>query len=130
MFQRTATPVRLTGVGPAETFFAPAVRADAKALHVAHVDERARCIHLAAYPREGAEERSPIPAILRDAAELGSVGLVLAHSQDEPLSARDTEGWTNTRQLAAAADLIQVTLLDHLVFHGRDCTSLRRLGVI
>lgn len=130
MFQTTATPVRLNGHAPSRSFFAPAVEADSAALHVAHVDEHARCIHLASYPRSAEHAGTPVAQILRDAAELGSAGLVLAHRQEEPAGSAGPAGWPATRQLADAADLIQVTLLDHLVFHGRDCTSLRRLGVL
>jgi DNA repair protein RadC len=35
-----------------------------------------------------------------------------------------------TRQLAAAAQLLGLELLDHLVVSARRCTSLRELGVL
>jgi DNA repair protein RadC len=35
-----------------------------------------------------------------------------------------------TRRLAAAAEILDCTILDHLVFAGSDCTSLRRMGLL
>ena len=35
-----------------------------------------------------------------------------------------------TRRLAAAAEALDCTMLDHLVFAGDDCTSLRQLGCL
>lgn len=128
MLHQSATAVILTGHAANRAFFEPAVAADGDALHIAHVDDDGRCLHLAHYP-DGAAEPLPASAIIRDAAELGSAGIVMAHRQSQAPVA-EPRRWTETRMLADAVELIQVTLLDHLVFHGRDCISLRRSGVL
>jgi DNA repair protein RadC len=35
-----------------------------------------------------------------------------------------------TRRLAAVAEALDCKLLDHLVFAGESCTSMRRLGLL
>jgi DNA repair protein RadC len=35
-----------------------------------------------------------------------------------------------TRRLASAAEAIDCTILDHLVFAGTECTSFRRVGLL
>jgi hypothetical protein len=128
MFQRAETAVVLTGHTAIRAFFEPAVAADGT-VQVAHVDDHARCIHLGRYPRDTGGNL-PVAAIMRDAAELGSSGIVLAHEHgNNPLPAT-ARGWAETRRLADATDLIQVTLLDHLVFNGGECLSLRRAGAL
>lgn len=130
MFQRSEAPIRLNGTAPAQAFFAPVVHEGDDRLHVAHVDEHSRCIHVATYPAVPNVDHLPVGEILRDAAQLGSTGLVIAHAEAPSNSTDRRREWPATRHLAEAADLIRVTLLDHLIFHGRDCTSLRRIGAL
>ena len=64
------------------------------------------------------------------AARLGSAGIVLAHnhaSGDTRPSGRDARA---TRRLATVAEALDVTVLDHLIFAGADCTSMRRMGLL
>jgi DNA repair protein RadC len=35
-----------------------------------------------------------------------------------------------TRRLAAAAEALDCTILDHLIFAGGECSSLRKLGYL
>jgi DNA repair protein RadC len=134
--QRAESPATLAGHDAARDFFSPCfLGPDARAhesLWVAHVDDRARCIHLGRYAdgREGAVD-VPVRQIIADAARLGSAGVVLAHnhpSGDPTPSAADCQA---TRNLARAAEAIDLAVVDHLVFAARgECRSLRRMGLL
>ena len=130
-YQRAETAIVLAGVEASRAFFAPCFGGRGRdSLWVAHVDEQARCIHLASYRRSERQPGLPAPVILRDAARLGSAGLVLAegHSAEEARSAAaDVRA---THELASAADALGVTVLDYLLFAGTNCTSMRRSGLL
>jgi DNA repair protein RadC len=132
--QRAESPALLNGLEAARRFFASCFRADYRScerLWVAHLDDRARCIHLEHYEGDGASAILPIPSIVRDAARLGSCGVLLAHnhpSGDPEPSHADCRA---TRALANAGETIDLTVVDHLVFAGPDaCTSMRRMGLL
>jgi DNA repair protein RadC len=134
--QRAEYPATLAGHEAARDFFMPCfVGPDAQSnelLWVAHLDDRARCIHLGRYAngREGAVDL-PVRQIVADAARFGSAGVVLAHnhpSGDPTPSAADCKA---TRTLARAAEAIDLAVVDHLVFAARgECRSFRRLGLL
>ena len=101
-------------------------------LWVAHVDERARCIHLGRYAEghEGAVDL-PVRKIIADAARLGSAGILLAHNHPSGDPAPSAADCRATRTLARAAEAIDLTLVDHLIFAKRNrCQSLRRMGLL
>jgi len=108
-YQRAELPLKLDGLAAARTFFAGCM-ADAdpslENLWVAHVDEQARCVHLSRHPGDAQGGAFPIKTIIADAAQHGSAGI------------------------ATAAEALDCALLDHLVFAGTECTSLRRLGYL
>jgi DNA repair protein RadC len=134
MFQRAELPVRLAGVEASRAFFAPcfASAADRETLWVAHLDGKSQCIHLAQYGGQSADHVDfPLRAIISDAALRGSAGLVLAHNHPSGDTAPSESDRRVTKRLATAAEAIDVTVLDHLIFaRGGDCTSLRRMGVL
>ena len=61
---------------------------------------------------------------------LGSSGIFLAHNHPSGDPRPSESDRRVTRRLAAAADGLDCTVLDHLVFAGTECTSLRRLGYL
>jgi DNA repair protein RadC len=134
--QRAELPATLAGHEAARDFFSPCFMGpDARSrelLWVAHVDDRARCIHLGRYAdgREGAVD-VPVRQIIADASRFGSAGVVLAHnhpSGDPTPSAADCLA---TRKLTRAAEAIDLAVIDHLVFAARgECRSLRRMGLL
>jgi DNA repair protein RadC len=131
MLQRAEIPVALTGVDASRSFFAPCfASATAERVWVAHVDEEAHCIHLASY--EGGIDSVDIPvrSIIGDAIRLDSAGIVLAHNHPSGQCTPSRSDKVATRALALAAEAIDLTLLDHLVFAGPDCASFRRLGLL
>ena len=131
MLQRAETPVALTGVEASRAFFAPQfVGRTTESLWVAHLDDEARCIHLACYA--GSEEQVDIPvrAIIGDAIRLDSAGVVLAHNHPSGDSMPSRSDRVATRALALAAEAIDLAVLDHLIFAGPDCSSFRRMGLL
>ena len=61
MLQRAESPVALTGVEASRSFFAPCfAQSTGESLWVAHLDAKARCIHLASY--DGDVDSVDIPA--------------------------------------------------------------------
>jgi DNA repair protein RadC len=131
LHQRAETAVALSGVEASKAFFAPCfAEAQREQLWVAHVDRQARCIHLASY--DGGEQQVDLPVrdIIRDAAQLGSAGVILAHNHPSGDSRPSPTDARSTRKLATAAEALDVTVLDHLIFAGRECTSMRRMGLL
>jgi len=132
MFQRAEVAVPLAGVEACRRFFADCVDSPVAqgTLWVAYLDREARCIDLTSYPAGRDATIWPVSRIVEQAARLGSVGMVVAQRRNgsalTPLSANVR----SSRRLALAAEAMDVALLDHLVFSGRECTSLRRAGLL
>ena len=99
-------------------------------LLVAHLDEQARCTHLASYPAAADESELPVRELLGDAARLASAGVVLARKRPDGEAVPSQSDRLATRHLAAAAEAMNVTVLDHLIFAGERCTSFRRMGLL
>ena len=131
MLQRAEQPVALTGVEASRSFFAPCFEGQtSERLLVAHLDEEARCIHLATYDGSIHSVDLPIRAIIGDAIRLDTAGVVLAHNHPSGDARPSRSDKVATRSLTIAAGAIDLTLLDHLVFGGSDCVSFRRLGLL
>lgn len=132
MLQRAETPVALTGVAASRAFFEPCFSAagEIEQLLVAHLDKEARCIHLATYQGDAVEVAFPTRAILSDALRLDSAGLILAHNHPSGDSRPSRSDKIATRSLALAAEGIDLSVVDHLVFGGAECSSFRQLGLL
>ena len=132
--QRAETPARLDGLAAAEAFFAhcfmtPAARSIER-LWVAHLDDEANCLKLTSHGGDRTAVGLPVREILRDAATLGSAGVVLAHNHPSGDSSPSPQDCRATRSLARAAEAIDLAVVDHLVFAAGDCRSLRRMGLL
>jgi DNA repair protein RadC len=133
-YQRAESPALLNGFDAACRFFASCLTPEDRSrerLWVAHVDEAARCIHLARYDGDQWFADVPVRSIIADAARHGSAGVVLAHNHPsgDPLPSR--ADCRATRVLALAGETIEVSVLDHLIFaKGAACCSMRRLGFL
>jgi DNA repair protein RadC len=132
-YQRAEPPLKLDGLSASRTFFAGCFgESDRRreSLWVAHLDAQSRCLHVSCH--EGDERETPFPlrTIIRDAAELGSAAIVLAHNHPSGDSTPSHSDYRATQRLVAAAEALDCTVLDHLVFAGRKCTSLRQLGYL
>jgi DNA repair protein RadC len=132
-YQRAELPLKLDGVAAAREFFAGCF-ADSdptrESLWVAHVDDQLRCLHLSRHIGAESGADFPLAKIIADAAQFGSAGIVLAHNHPSGNPSPSDADCRATRRLATAAEAIDCTILDHLVFAGAECTSLRRLGYL
>src|SRR5689334_21063307 len=132
-YQRAELPLRLDGVAAARSFFAGCI-ADSdpsrENLWVAHVDDDARCLHVSRHEGDAISAEFPLRAIIADAAVHGSSGIVLAHNHPSGDAGPSESDCRATRRLAAAAEALDCAVLDHLVFAGSHCTSLRQLGYL
>jgi DNA repair protein RadC len=132
-YQRAEFPLKLDGVEAARTFFAGCLAEEdprRESLWVAHLDEQAHCLHLSCHGGDETGTLFPIREIIGDAAEHGSVGIVLAHNHPSGDARPSDCDCRSTRRLATAAEALDCTVLDHLVFAGDGCTSLRQLGYL
>ena len=132
-YQRAEPPLKLDGVDAARRFFAGCMAdADPKTenLWVAHVDAEARCVHLSRHEGDESGADFPLRTIIADAALHGSAGIVLAHNHPSGDSTPSESDCRATRRLVSAAEALDCTVLDHLVFAGADCASFRQLGYL
>lgn len=132
-YQRAETPARLDGHEAARRFFAHCFDDSAPAgeqLWVAHVDAQARCLALTSHPGTVDSVEIPVGQVIRDAARLGSAGVVIAHNHPSGDSAPSRDDCRATRKLAAAAEAIDLTVIDHLIFGRDNCSSFRRMGLL
>ncbi len=132
-YQRAELALKLDGLAAAREFFAGCL-ADGdptrESLWVAHVDDDARCVHLSRYNGDETGADFPLGDIISDAAEHCSAGIVLAHNHPSGDARPSESDCRSTRRLATAAEALDCTVLDHLVFAGRECSSLRRMGYL
>jgi DNA repair protein RadC len=132
-YQRAELPLKLDGLAAAKAYFSGCL-ADSdptrESLWVAHVDDQARCLHVSRHDGDESGAEFPLKAIISDAALHGSAGIVLAHNHPSGDSTPSLSDCRATRRLASAAEAIDCTVLDHLVFAGTDCTSFRRIGLL
>ena len=132
-YQRAEPPLQLDGFAAAHAFFAGCLAERDPALEslwVAHLDNQARCLHLTHHQGDCCGIAFPLREIILDSATHGSAAILLAHnhpSGDAQPSDRDLRA---TRRLALAAGALGCRLVDHLIFAGADCTSLRALGYL
>jgi len=132
-FQRTQHPAILNGQESARCFFSSYLSSGTGArerLWVAHVDAAARCLHVESYDGDPQSVELPVRHIIVDAARLGSAGIVLAHNHPCGDARPSRADCNSTRRLARACEAIDLAILDHLIFAGEECRSMRRMGLL
>ena len=131
-FQRAEPPALLNGHEASRRFFSSCFDnlESNERLLVAHVDGGARCLHVESYAGEPESVAMPVRDIIVDAARLGSAALVLAHNHPGGDATPSDGDCSATRKLARAAEALDVTILDHLIFAGSQCSSMRRMGLL
>ncbi len=131
--QRAESPLLLNGFEAARRFFADCLAETDESrehLWVAHVDDHARCIHLSKHDGNQGGAALPLRQVIADAATHGSAGVILAHNHpggDPTPSASDRQV---TRRLALAGEAIDLTVVDHIVIAGQQCSSMRAMGLL
>lgn len=131
--QRAESPALLNGHEAARRFFAHCFGARSREdeqLWVAHVDDSTRCLHVGCYDGGPDSVGIPVRDIIAEAAQLGSTGLVLAHNHPSGDARPSNADCRATRKLARAAEALDLAVLDHLIFAGHDCASMRRMGLL
>jgi DNA repair protein RadC len=132
-YQRAEPPLKLDGLAAARAFFSGCI-ADSdpgrESLWVAHLDNDARCLHLTRHAGDETGTDFPLRSIIADAANHGTAGIVLAHNHPSGDPTPSDGDRRATRRLACAAEALDCTVVDHLVFGGGDCTSFRQLGLL
>jgi len=132
-YQRAEVPLKLDGLAAAREFFSGCLAeqdAGSESLWVAHVDNHGRCLHLSRHEGDLDGVELPVRTIILDAARHGSAAILLAHNHPSGDSRPSASDLRATRRLATAAEALDCSVLDHLVFAGTECTSLRRLGYL
>lgn len=132
-FQRAEPPLKMTDSSTAQSFFAGCfAECDDRIEHlfVAHLDDQGRCLHLSRHQGDARSAGLPVRDIIATVAALGSAGLVLAHNHPSGDASPSRADCRSTKRLAAVAEAIDCPVLDHLVFGGGKCTSLRQLGLL
>jgi DNA repair protein RadC len=132
-YQRAELPLKLDGLAAARDFFAGCMAdsdSSCEKLFVAHVDDDARCLHVSRHPGDESGAHFPLREIIADAAAHGSAGIVLAHNHPSGDPRPSDSDCRATRRLATAAEALDCTILDHLVFAGVECTSFRQIGLL
>ena len=131
--QRAELPLKLDGLPAARSFFAGCIAhadPDVESVWVAHLDEGSRCLHLSRHRGDAEGASLPIRSIISDAVVHGSAAIVVAHNHPSGDARPSDSDCRATRRLACAAAALDCTVLDHLVFGGNNCTSLRQMGLL
>jgi DNA repair protein RadC len=132
-YQRAEPPLKLDGLATARRFFSRCFAeqdSGQESLWVAHLDDEARCVHLSRHEGDACGVGFPLRGIIVDAAHHHSAAILLAHNHPSGDPRPSESDFRATRRLAAAAEALDCTVVDHLVFAGDECTSLRRLGYL
>lgn len=72
----------------------------------------------------------PFRQIIIDAAEHRSTGIFLAHNHPSGDARPSNADYLATGKLARAAEALNCSVLDHLIFTKSDCTSFRAMGLL
>jgi len=132
-YQRAEFPLRIGGFEAAQSFFAGCFADSDPALEslwVAHVDDDARCLHVSRHQGDESGAAFPMREIIVDAALHGTAGILLAHNHPSGSPIPSDADCRATRRLAAAAEALDCTIVDHLIFAGGECISLRAMGLL
>ena len=132
-YQRAEPPLTIDTPAAARTFFSSCFGEQApgsETLWVAHLDEKARCLHLSRHEGNSAGVALPLRTIVLDAALHGTAAILLAHNHPSGDARPSQSDLDATRRLASLAGAMDCRIVDHLVFAGAECTSLKALGYL
>ena len=100
-------------------------------LAVLHLDSERRMLALDEKLVESRDEMVlPMRAIIADALDLGTSGMVIAHNHPSGDPRPSRADIAATRRLAETAANLGIRLHDHLIFAGKSCRSFRALGLL
>jgi DNA repair protein RadC len=102
----------------------------AEELRVIHLDSDRRIIGLTHAKGDQETISMPIREILREACLIETRGLILAHNHPSGDPTPSNADKIATRRLAELALLLDIYLIDHLIFGGDRWVSFRGLGLL
>ena len=133
LYQRADSPALLYGHEAARLYlgtYFDSGEPSVEQLVVAHLNGTTHCIHVERYRGLPTAVGLPVRDIVGDALRLGSAGVILAHNHPSGDPRPSEADYRATRKLARAAEVIDLVILDHLIFGARDCSSMRRMGLL
>ncbi len=124
--------IRLDGEAAAIAFFKPIfARERAETLRIAHLDGEHSMIGLRLYESDLCHAvEFPLRTIIRDAIELDSVGLILAHNHPSGDAAPSRQDLLATRALISLMRPLGMRIHDHLIFARSEVRSFRAMGLL
>lgn len=99
-------------------------------LWVVHLDREKRCVHVSRHEGDAVSAPFPLKAIVRDAIQQNSAGLLLAHNHPSGDARPSDADLRVTRRLCVVSEALDCEVVDHLILAGDDCTSFRSLGLL
>jgi DNA repair protein RadC len=131
--QRAELPLKLDGPAAARAFFSGCFAeqdAQGESLWVAHLDDDSCCLHVSRHQGDPCSVALPLRSIILDAARHSSAAILLAHNHPSGDPRPSESDLRATLRLSTAAEALDCRLVDHLVFAGSKCMSLRSLGYL
>ena len=99
-------------------------------LRVIHFDARKNVLAVAAYPGEPSCVIVPFRSIIAEALRLGTVGLLLSHNHPSGDPTPSQADISMTLQVQEAAQVLGITLHDHLIIGKSREVSFRSAGYL
>lgn len=99
-------------------------------LRVVHIGKNRNILRVREYRGEPMRVIIPLKKIIADALRLGTSGLLLSHNHPSGDPTPSTADIRATRQLARAAEALDIRIVDHLIIGGARRFSLRAAGLI
>ena len=131
--ERPERPVRIVGLATAREFFARCFAGGdptRETLWVAHVDSAGNCVELSCFEGDATGAAFPLRSIVLNAIQHNSAGVIVAHNHPSGDARPSDSDCKATRRLVLVAEALDLAVLDHLIFAGAECTSLRQLGLL
>ena len=103
---------------------------EGEAVAVVHVDAESRVLGTT-FSEGGMDEAElPVRDILSAALRFGAASIIVAHNHPSGDASPSEQDLGATRRLADASRSAGIRLVDHLIFAGGECRSLRDLGLL
>lgn len=126
-----SSAIRLAGTGGAREFFEPIFASrNQELLLVAFCNNELRLLGLLGFPGSATEVELSVFGIMRSAICAKSSGIVIAHNHPSGDTSPSDADRAITRKLCLLADALDITVLDHLIFHEGRSNSFREMGLL
>ena len=123
------TAVRLAGTTATREFLEPIFTdRNRELLVVALCDEEVRLMQLLTFPGEAGYVSVSLADIMRRTACSDCVGFIVAHNHPSRDTSPSRADIAFTQRLAIAAEAMDMTFLDHIIFNGGPALSFREQG--